>query len=309
MPNAFISYASVNQPMALEICSQLEAAGQRCWIAPRDIRPGHDYRQEILRGLGEAHVLLLVYSKEAAASPHVVREVSLADEERKTVVPVRIDDTPPTGPLRYVLFGKHWVDYHRDPGDAIRQLRETIGQAVGEARPLPPTTELAPPTHQRGTSGPPAPAAGTHPELPEPGWRFAAGVVDIFAMSIIWFGVVVVLAGADGAFDPNRVEGESSELSLPGLLALLSVAIIPVLYHAVFDASPLQGTPGKAMFGLKVVTAEGEPIGIGRSLLRSLGKLLLMYSCYGLLGITIFSDDRRRGPWGMLSNTRVVRRL
>lgn len=36
----FISYSSQDKPTADAACAVLEAAGIRCWIAPRDIMPG-----------------------------------------------------------------------------------------------------------------------------------------------------------------------------------------------------------------------------------------------------------------------------
>jgi hypothetical protein len=34
----FISHASLDKPMADVVCTALEGAGIRCWIAPRDVQ-------------------------------------------------------------------------------------------------------------------------------------------------------------------------------------------------------------------------------------------------------------------------------
>lgn len=45
--HVFISYAQRNADRANEICNYLESMGIRCWIAPRDTRPGSEWQREI----------------------------------------------------------------------------------------------------------------------------------------------------------------------------------------------------------------------------------------------------------------------
>lgn len=49
--DVFISYSSKDKPVADATVAVLEANGIRCWIAPRDIRPGADWsaRQPLRR--------------------------------------------------------------------------------------------------------------------------------------------------------------------------------------------------------------------------------------------------------------------
>jgi hypothetical protein len=122
----FISHASDDAAVARQICAALESTGLTCWIAPRDIRAGADYRNEILRGIRETDAFLLVYSRKASESEHVAREVGYADERGKTVYPVRVDSTNVEGPLEYLLQGKQWVDFNADPEQAIRSVAEAV---------------------------------------------------------------------------------------------------------------------------------------------------------------------------------------
>ena len=49
--DVFISYSSQDKPVADAVCAGLEAAKIRCWIAPRDVRPGMDYASEIIEAI------------------------------------------------------------------------------------------------------------------------------------------------------------------------------------------------------------------------------------------------------------------
>lgn len=143
MADIFISHANEDADVAKDICAALEASGVTCWIAPRDIVAGADYRSEILRGVGESAALLLLYSPAASRSEHVAREVSLADEGDKPIFPLRIDTHELEGPLRYVLQGKQWVDFRADPAAAV----SSVVQAMKGSAP-----ERAPKIKRRGVS-------------------------------------------------------------------------------------------------------------------------------------------------------------
>ena len=47
----FISHSSRDASIAVQICERLEKSGLNCFIAPRDIRPGKEYAEEIVKGI------------------------------------------------------------------------------------------------------------------------------------------------------------------------------------------------------------------------------------------------------------------
>ena len=60
---AFISYAKADAKKAEAIAKALESKGFKCWIAPRDVKPGAAYGDEIIRGIESARSFMLVLSK------------------------------------------------------------------------------------------------------------------------------------------------------------------------------------------------------------------------------------------------------
>ena len=57
----FISYSTKDKQTADAICHVLEQNNLKCWIAPRNIVSGKNYAKEIMDGLKEAKVVVLVY--------------------------------------------------------------------------------------------------------------------------------------------------------------------------------------------------------------------------------------------------------
>ena len=106
----FLSYASQDSAVALKVCEALEHAGMTCWIAPRDVTPGAFYADEIVHAIDAAKALVLILSQNAAASPHVLREVERATSKRHPLVSLRIDHVPLSPSLEYFLNTSHWLD-------------------------------------------------------------------------------------------------------------------------------------------------------------------------------------------------------
>src|SRR5580698_6476521 len=87
----FISYASPDVAVADAVCTALERAGVICWIAPRDVVPGEFYADAIVHAIDSTRMIVLVLSKSAAGSPHVLREVERASSKGHPVVSLRMD--------------------------------------------------------------------------------------------------------------------------------------------------------------------------------------------------------------------------
>ncbi|HVH28297.1 MAG TPA: toll/interleukin-1 receptor domain-containing protein [Vicinamibacterales bacterium] len=108
--SAFISYATPDKVKAEEICGYLEARGLRCWIAPRDVRAGREYGNEIIDAIERAPVLVLVLSAAANESKFVSREVERAVTKGDPVIPVRIENVMPSTALELFVSATHWID-------------------------------------------------------------------------------------------------------------------------------------------------------------------------------------------------------
>jgi DNA-binding NarL/FixJ family response regulator len=111
----FVSYASEDKTVADAICLKLEQENIACWIAPRDVLPGHAWATAISDAIGQSQVLVLVFSESANSSNQVPNEVALAVDSGKPVIPFRVRPIDPTGDLEYYLEAQHWLDAFPEP--------------------------------------------------------------------------------------------------------------------------------------------------------------------------------------------------
>jgi hypothetical protein len=108
--DAFLSYSSQDKTIADAMCHYLEQRGLRCWIAPRDVRPGEDYAAEIIDAIMASRALVVVFSANANASKHVKSEVERAVSHGIVVIPFRTEEVQPSKTLELFLGAKHWLD-------------------------------------------------------------------------------------------------------------------------------------------------------------------------------------------------------
>ena len=133
-PAVFISYASQDAAVANSIVENLEQRGIRCWLAPRDVKPGSQYADAIVGAINEAKVMVLLLSHYAVASSHVGREVERAASKHKPIIAFRIDAATLNRALEYFLSQSQWIDAPAlGMPTALAKLVEAAGQEVGQA--------------------------------------------------------------------------------------------------------------------------------------------------------------------------------
>lgn len=137
--DVFISHASPNKNVALDVVNKLEAQGIKCFIAPRDMEPGSDYASTIIEAIEQTKVTVLIFSSNADRSGYVLREINSAVLRSKTILPFRIEDITPSKSMEFYLGVTHWLNAFPKVLDSdIDMLINTIKQVCVEQHPTSP---------------------------------------------------------------------------------------------------------------------------------------------------------------------------
>lgn len=110
----FISHSSKDYDVASKICETLERNGTKCFIAPRDIRLGHEYAQELIDGIDNSFAMLLIMSANANSSPHVLREVERAVSKSIPILVYKIEEVSLSKSMEYFLMTHQWTSAETD---------------------------------------------------------------------------------------------------------------------------------------------------------------------------------------------------
>jgi len=125
----FLSYSRGDVHQADEWVGNLERFGYRVWLDRASIRGGQQWNETIVRSIREAQALLLLLSPNSARSDNVRREIDLATEGRKRIIPIEIQATTIPDNLQYQLAGVQLIQTWRNPRSGLPLVLAALKQA------------------------------------------------------------------------------------------------------------------------------------------------------------------------------------
>jgi TIR domain/VHL beta domain len=149
-PFLFVSHVSEDRDAAMAVVEELERRGIPCWIAPRNINPGKPFDDEIAAAIEGSRAMLLIFSELCNDSEYIRREVTVAGESQKVIIPFRVDKAQPKRGLRVRLSDLHWIDGFTSRERAIDELVKNFERSPASSAPQP----LAASTEPRARAAP-----------------------------------------------------------------------------------------------------------------------------------------------------------
>lgn len=111
MADIFISYSSKDRAQAEQLTELLASAGLSVWIDRQGIVGAEQWATEIVEGIKACSTFILLLSPNSIESENVLRELSLASEKRKRVLPVDMAPTVLPSSFEYPLAGLQRVPF------------------------------------------------------------------------------------------------------------------------------------------------------------------------------------------------------
>ena len=106
----FISYSIKDKHIADAVCHGLEENRIKCWISPRDSKPGASYAESIIFAIKCSKIMVLIFSENANLSNHVKRELERAVSKQIIIIPFRIEKVVPSKEIEYYISSTHWLE-------------------------------------------------------------------------------------------------------------------------------------------------------------------------------------------------------
>ncbi|MCM3763750.1 toll/interleukin-1 receptor domain-containing protein [Neobacillus niacini] len=128
MGEIFISYSTKDSRVAEQLYTSLKDQGFTCWFAPNDVPPGGDYASRITQAINQFRYILVIVSQNSCTSEHVQSEVALAAQNKKVIIPFRIDDYLSDW-MRYYISRVSWIE--ADPTNMDTSIETLIQKIKG----------------------------------------------------------------------------------------------------------------------------------------------------------------------------------
>ena len=143
MADIFISYSSKDKEKADQLSELLASAGLSVWIDQSGIDIATSWSKEIVEAINNCKVFIVLLSPSALDSHNVMKEVSLASEKRKKMMPIDLEPVSLTSDFEYQLAG-----IQRAPMTNIDSIIRALGKLGLEATQAP-TLKLVKETDSR----------------------------------------------------------------------------------------------------------------------------------------------------------------
>jgi hypothetical protein len=121
-----ISYSRIDEKEAERLTAELAACGIRAWRDKDMIPGGSSWRKAIVSAIDGCHVVIFLASKNSMDSEQVPKELDIASEAGKVILPVCLDDTKIKDEFRYLIAGVHRVDFSNDKEAGFAQLLRAL---------------------------------------------------------------------------------------------------------------------------------------------------------------------------------------
>ena len=109
--DVFISYAAKDRERVAKLVEGLQQAGVSVWIDMAGIEVAAMWSKEIVSAIRECKVLLLSISTHSTESENVVKELALASERKKPIIPIYLEPAVIPETMEYQLAGIQRVEF------------------------------------------------------------------------------------------------------------------------------------------------------------------------------------------------------
>jgi hypothetical protein len=149
MAQIFVSYSRHDSEFVDKLIAELEKLGYSVWVDRQSIVGGEAWMASITEGIKQCQVYLIVLSPNSVASDNVARELMMAHEKKKPIIPIRLNLYTLPSKMEFPLVGLQWVDYHEHTfATGTEKLRQALTQNriatyTPDPKPLPPKASIS----------------------------------------------------------------------------------------------------------------------------------------------------------------------
>lgn len=108
--DVYFCYSSKDALIVREAYHFLSSAGYKCFMAPNDIAPGINFSDAIVSAIEESSCFLFFGSESSNSSDFILSEISTAFISGKTIIVLKLDNTPFNDKFRYYLAQYQWIE-------------------------------------------------------------------------------------------------------------------------------------------------------------------------------------------------------
>ena len=128
----FISYSRADSEQVMKVRNILDDSGLRYWIDKEGIYSGENYKEVIVDAIDVSKVVIFISSINSNNSINVIRELGYAVSQKKTIIPVLLDDSQYAKSIRLDIADIDQINFN--DSDSSRKLKTSLAYALGRSK-------------------------------------------------------------------------------------------------------------------------------------------------------------------------------
>ena len=125
----FISYSSLDRNRVMPVVESLRGNGITVWVDEGNIHAADLWSEQIVQAIADCRVMVVMLSQNSTDSHNVVKEVMLASEQKKALLPVYLEPAEVPAKLQYQLAGiQHLELYGQDELQVLEDLANGLAK-------------------------------------------------------------------------------------------------------------------------------------------------------------------------------------
>lgn len=122
----FFSYSRKDTDKADTLCNLLDSMHIPYWIDREGVFCGSNFKELIVKAISSTDIVLFLSSENSNNSSNVAKEISIADQYNKIIIPVRLDSSAMHPKIAYDLAGIDFLDLFSFDDKSVTKLKNAI---------------------------------------------------------------------------------------------------------------------------------------------------------------------------------------
>lgn len=135
MNHIFISYSRKDAGTALSLAERLRSYGATVWMDTASLGAAETWSAEIVTAIEKCSIFIILLSRDSVSSDNVTKELSLASECKKRIVPIELHPSELNQAMKYALAGVQKVSINDE--EALQRTFEKLSVSFEPGMPKP----------------------------------------------------------------------------------------------------------------------------------------------------------------------------
>ena len=105
----FVSYSRKDSAVVQSVVDRLKAEGYCCWMDVTGIESSDEFKRVLVKAIRHSKVVLFFSSANSNNTEWTVKEINIAVQMKKPIIPVRLDDAPYDDSILFDLSGLDYI--------------------------------------------------------------------------------------------------------------------------------------------------------------------------------------------------------